>query len=108
MLDIDIEYKKGVLFVRLSGQLSRNTYRSFEINIIPLVIYQGISKIVINLDEINYIDEKGISSLKKLSKVINSEITLCTVKREIKDYISNYFKAIITSNELKALRVNKV
>ena len=49
MLDINIEFSKGVLFVRLSGNISKENVSNIEDNIISILQKSGIKYLVFNL-----------------------------------------------------------
>lgn len=115
MLEINMEYKKGILFIRLYGELTKLTISTFEEDVIPVILKHGIKYIVINLDKLNKIDLKGIEALMNLNEIINNlngKATLCSLSNENvrkklreKEYISNFYE---TSNELTALGVMKI
>lgn len=65
MLKINLEFRKGVLFVRLKGVLSRYTYKSLDDYLIPFIMHNGIKYLVYNLEAITLIDNYGKASLKK-------------------------------------------
>lgn len=115
MLEINMEYKKGILFIRLYGELVNKTINTFEEDVIPVILKHGIKYIVINLDKLNKIDLKGIESLMNVNEIINNmsgKVTLCSLSSESvksklkeKEYISYFYE---TSNELTALGVIKI
>ena len=49
MLDIDIENKKGILFVRLYGELSKKTISKWNYDVKDLMIDNGIRNVVFNI-----------------------------------------------------------
>lgn len=61
MLDIILEYRKGVLFVRLIGELSKNTSLIFYNKVIDVIKNNGINNVVLNLEYLKLIDYKGIN-----------------------------------------------
>lgn len=77
MLYMFLEHNKGILFVRLEGNLIRET--SYKINsyLIPVIIKQKIKKIVININKLEKIDLTGYEALINLrdaSKEVRGEI----------------------------------
>ncbi len=68
MLDIDIDSKMGILFVRLFGRLTKETRSKINEEVITLINNVGIQNIVLNIQNLNYIDESGIKTLKKCYK----------------------------------------
>lgn len=63
MLDINIEFRKGILFVRLSGELNKNTVGKLDEEVTSLIKDNGIRNIVFNIVELKSIDIKGINAL---------------------------------------------
>lgn len=63
MLDIDIEFKKGILFVRLTGILNKVTVSKLNNEVTDMVRDNGIRNIVFNISQIISIDIKGINAL---------------------------------------------
>lgn len=65
MLKINMEYRKGILFVRLKGNLNKYTVRSLNNYLIPVIDNNGIKYLVYNLKAVTDIDNYGKDSLKK-------------------------------------------
>lgn len=65
MLKINMEYRKGILFVRLKGNLNANTAPKFENYAIPIIKDYGIKYVVYNLSELVSLDSRGESALIK-------------------------------------------
>lgn len=115
MLEINMEFTKGILWIRLKGVLNKKTSETFEEEVIPVILKHGIKYVVINLDKLNLIDVKGIETLMSLNEVIhnlNGKTTLCSLtNKEVKDilnrkeYVCEFYE---TSNELTALEVMKI
>ncbi len=68
MLEINMEFHRGILFVELVGSLNKKTVNIFKNKIID--IFDGISNIVYDLSKLNSIDNYGIS-------VIHDSYNLC-------------------------------
>lgn len=115
MLKINMEFKKGILFIRLEGTLNKNTKEQFNNEVIALVLKDGINMIVVNLDKVNEIDLEGIKCLNELNDIVNNnkgKTTICSltnneVKTRLREHNSNnlFYE---TSNELTALGVMKL
>ncbi len=115
MLKIDMEFKKGILFIRLDGSLNKRNIEKFSNEVIPVILKHGLKYVVVNLDKVNTIDVNGIESLMELNEIVsnlNGKTTLCSltskdVKTKLKesDYNDKFFE---TSNELTALGVMKL
>lgn len=112
MLEIEMEFKKGIFFIRLMGILTKNSSKKLINECIPVILKHGIKYIVINLDKVNQIDLKGIEALMEINDIVrsnNGKTTLCSLSnKEVKRIISDYDydnSFYETSNELTALEV---
>ena len=94
-----MEYKKHVLFLRLKGNLNSNTSSYFSEYTMPIIDEYNIKYLVINLNSINTIDNKGYLSLKNSIETVKSN----KGKVLIIDNNNYYF-----DNELVALKLLKV
>ena len=65
MLEINMEFRKGILFIRLIGELNFKTAQKLENEVTELVYENGIRNLVFNLEEVTNIDMKGINALMK-------------------------------------------
>lgn len=111
MLKINMEYKKGILFVRLSGTLNRKTVKIFNSEVIPVVLKYEINKLLVNLNKLNTIDDTGIQALIELSNLVNNykgKSVVCNINDSIKSTAyfdlleTRYFEA---SDEITGLGV---
>lgn len=68
MLEIDIDSKYGILFVRLFGELTVKTRKKLN-EVKGLLINVGIKNVVFNIDNVNNLDEKGYKTLIKCYKL---------------------------------------
>ena len=94
----NIEFRKGILFIRLNGALIRRNINKFESEILPVILKQGLKYVVINLENLEYLDKNGRTSF-------------CNMSEEIKNMIKNtniYDKFFNTNNELTALELFKL
>lgn len=65
MLKINMEYRKGVLFIRLKGNLTKYTVNSLNRYLLPVITKHGIKYIVYNLAALTLIDNYGKASLQQ-------------------------------------------
>ena len=109
-----MEFRKGILFIRLQGKLNRYTVYKIEDNVIPVILKHGLKFLVINLDKLQSIDSYGIEMLIKLNELVsrwNGKTTMCSLNKYMKENINNselrskYFE---TSDELTAIEVFKI
>lgn len=63
MLDINFEFRRGVLFIRLRGILTKNTVKKLDEEVTTLIRDNGIRNVVFNVSELDKIDLRGISRL---------------------------------------------
>lgn len=63
MLNIDLEYKKGILFLRLDGILNEKTSCILKDAIKELVNKVGIKYLLINFEKLYEIDKEGITTI---------------------------------------------
>ena len=69
MLEINMEFRKGILFIRLIGALDEKTAPKLDREVTELVEEHGIRNLVFNLEEVTSIDIKGINALIENYKV---------------------------------------
>lgn len=105
MLKINMEYRKGILFVRLMGRLNKDTSYKLEDFLIKTITKHGIKYLVYNLDNLYSIDQKGIKTLQKGIKAVeknNGSVMVCSTSPtlDIKDLNVAYI-----NSELSALNL---
>lgn len=71
MLNIQMEFRKGVLFVRLYNELNSNTIDIFKKEVKEVIINSGILYVVINVSNLSSISKEGIYEIKNLKRIIN-------------------------------------
>lgn len=93
MLEINMECRKGILFIRLGGELTKDTVGKLNMEVTELIKQAGIRNIVFNVENLISIDMKGISTLfynYELCKNNKGKSMLCGVeKAAIKQKIIN-------------------
>lgn len=101
MLNINMEYIKGVLFVRLKGSLNSSNASKLIDNLIPILMNHGINKLVYNLSELSSIDEVGTKSLfMGYNTILNNYGNVLVVDNKFR---IKYFKEV--KDELSALMI---
>ncbi len=112
MLNINVEFRKGVLFIRLEGTLNYETVPNLNEEVLNVIKTNGIKYIVFNLENLYYIDIYGINAIMNHYNLVNSYngkslicgISNSTVKNKIKKSdILKYLNE--TTNELTALKL---
>jgi len=111
MLENILEYRKGYLFVRPYGMITKTTANIIEKDVIETIQKHGIHNVVWNFKHVKQIDEKGIHLLfytYELCHQNKGEIFLCEIEEEqVRHKIKNsrllrYVKE--TKNELSLLQ----
>ncbi len=110
MLKMDLEYEKGVFFVRLNGNLTRK--KTYKINnyLVPVIKKHQIKYVICNLENVKIIDEAGVDALLHVKCALKKhlgKIFLCGVNKEI---ISSLKRLHIktTLSESEALKLCEV
>ena len=60
MLNIDLEYKRGILFLRLDGVLTKSTAFILKDALKRIIQRAGIKYLLINFEKLYKIDDEGI------------------------------------------------
>lgn len=115
MIKIDMEFKKGLLFIRLTGDLNKISNSEFRNTVFPIVLKNEFKYVVLNLLNLNTIDDLGIESLIDLNHIVETwkgKTSICNLNNEeLKKKIYNsalsncYYQ---TNNELTAVGVFKI
>lgn len=115
MLNIIMEFRKGILFVRLKGKLTKDTTKEFQEDVIYRIQNNGIHNVVINVEGLEDLDLKGMNALlycyesckKNKGTALLCGITKESIKQRInKGRLCNYMFQI--NNELEALEQVKI
>lgn len=64
MLEIDMEFKKGILIVRIKGRLDINTYHQLDKELNDIVVNNGIKYLLLNITNLDYLDEYGLKVIR--------------------------------------------
>lgn len=112
MLDINMEFRKGILFIRLIGVLNEKTISKLEEEVTELVLENGIRNLVFNLEEVTSIDVKGINALLKNYKICkknDGKTLVCNLDNSLvkhRIYNSRLLKYMYeASDEISAINV---
>ena len=70
MLDIDMEFKRGILIVRLKGVLNSDTVNKLKNNLQTTIKDNGIKYVLLNLTKLLFVDNYGLESIKQNYKEI--------------------------------------
>lgn len=104
MLDINIEFTRGILFVRLKGFLDNSNIENVENKVTEIIKDGGIRFLVFNIQNLKVIN--GFDMFKKcndLVKINDGRMLLCGVEE---DSALSHFSHV--DNELLALKTISV
>jgi len=111
MLEINLEFVRGMLFVRLEGVLDNNTYTKLSDCLDTMIHEKGIKYFVVNLENLDFIDENGLQTIidRYFDVVLHDgKLVICGYNDQFRNNleISYIFEQIDkTSNELGALKL---
>lgn len=111
MLNVITEFRKGILFVRLRGDLNKNTISKLNKKVTNIVKANGISNVVFNFSNLKSIDIKGINTIfynYELCKKNDGRSFICgnndNIRKKLKkSRLINYIYE--TTDELNAMRI---
>ncbi|MBQ1496616.1 MAG: hypothetical protein IIZ40_04660 [Bacilli bacterium] len=110
MIDVNFEFERGILFVRLEGNINNKSVSSVNKNLTDIINRGGIKYLVFNIN--NALIEEEISLFDNCNKLIKNnggKLFLCGLKNKIENVISsNYDGCISVNNELSALKMISV
>lgn len=70
MLKVLMEFRKGILFVRLFGILNDSTIGEFKSEVKEVIIESGIKYVVLNTSNLEGISKEGVQEIKNLKKIL--------------------------------------
>lgn len=105
VIHTNLEYNKGVLFVRLEGFINHNI--SYKINniLVPKILEKRIKYLVFNFYDVDDIDSFGLDAILNVKCAIKTnkgKICLCEISNYIEKKIK-LLKIIKVKNELNAI-----
>ena len=107
MIDVNFEFERGILFVRLEGNIKNKSVSSVNKNLTDIINRGGIKYLVFNIN--NALIEEEISLFDNCNKNNGGKLFLCGLKNKIENVISsNYDGCISVNNELSALKMISV
>ena len=105
MLEVNLEFNKGILFARLNGDLVREQVIKINNKLLNFIINNQVRYLVYNLYNLNKIDASGINAILNTKYVIshnNGNICFC----ETPDNLKKLFKKMrinMVTDELCAI-----
>ena len=108
MLKIDIEYRKGILFVRLIGDINKSTIKDMEV-VDNMIKKAGIKYLLINLEKVAIIRPDEVSKLiSKYNNLIGDDgkLVICGYYNPMKLSINTTDDKVYLSNkEISAFNI---
>ena len=92
MLNLNFEFRKGIFFIRLIGDLNKNSYNYIEKELTQLITENKFKYIVINTNYIKTIDLAGLNYMTKLyyiTKENKSNLIICDKFKIITTLLNN-------------------
>lgn len=86
MLNINMEFRKGILFVRLVGKLDVSNCNVLDDELKSLIDGRSIKFVTFNVSELDYIDVDGINTILKYYKALSQmdgKALICGVDNEL-------------------------
>ncbi len=111
MLEMNLEFIRGMLFIRLKGKLDQNTYTKLNDCLDQMIHEKKLKYFIINLENLEKIDEKGIKTILDRYydiSVQDGRLVLCGVSRfsiSNQSLRSLFFQIEKTNNELSAFHL---
>lgn len=90
MLTISCQVNRGIIFIRLEGELTTNNFYKVAEEINYLLYKQGILAYVFNLEEVNKIDKSILGSIQnKLTEIFLKcgSVAFCGMSEKLKKMI---------------------
>ncbi len=104
MLKISFEFRKGIFFIRLIGNLNKETYKLKASELEDLIIKNKFKYIVINTNHLKEIDFTGLNYLTKIyyiTKENQSNLIICDKFNILRTLLNNNVPVI--ESELEVL-----
>lgn len=80
MLKINYEFRKGIFFIRLIGNLNNKNYKQEDIKLKEIIIENKFKYVVINTNYLKKVDMDGLNYLLEIfdvTKDIESNLVIC-------------------------------
>lgn len=84
MLDIEMEFKKGILIVRLKGILNTETIPGFKKRFEIVIKENGIKYVLLNIKQLSFIDAIGLNTIKNCYALVvknGGKLILCGINK---------------------------
>jgi stage II sporulation protein AA (anti-sigma F factor antagonist) len=108
-LSISMEVKSDVLCIRLEGELDHHTAEELRTQVTNMVEKNGIHHIVLNMEQLSFMDSSGLGVILgryKHIKSLGGEMVVCAISPAVKRLfeMSGLFKIVrLEADEERAL-----
>ena len=92
ILKINFEFRKGIFFIRLIGNLNKDTYLKNENELVELITLNKFKYVVINTNNLSSVDLAGINCITKMYYLVNenkSNLVICDKFKIISTLLNN-------------------
>ena len=91
MLKTNFEYRKGIFFIRLIGEMNKESCKSKELEIKQILTWSNFEYVVINTNFLNKIDLDGLNSIAEICSITvkQSNLVICDRFNILKKLINN-------------------
>ena len=97
MLEINFEFRKGIFFIRLIGDLNNKNYEQEDTALKHLIIDNKFKYVVINTNYLEKVDLDGLSYLLEIfyiTKTTDSNLVICDKNNIFKRLLNNNIPSI--------------
>ncbi len=102
MLNINFEFRKGIFFIRLFGNLADNTYKNKVLYLRKIIKDNRLKYVVLNTNYLKNISLDGLNYLtKNLLTIKNTNIIICDKTKIIKTLLNG--SVVTIEDELEVL-----
>ena len=103
MLKMDLEFARGILFVRLKGKLLRKNCYKINNYLSPVLKKHKIRYLIYNFIDLEDIDQTGIDAIINTKYIIKNnkgKIRMCMINQNIKEKIKKVRLARIGNEDM--------
>ncbi len=103
MLKLNFEFRKGIFFIRLIGDLNKESYRLIDDEVKELITLNKFKYIVINTNHLRNVDIDGLNYITKiyfLTRENKSNLVICDRFKVCKILFNNNVPLIASELEV--------
>lgn len=97
MLEINFEFRKGIFFIRLIGNLNNQNYKQEDRNLKDLITENNFKYVVINTNYLEKVDLDGLNYLLEIfyiTRLNKSNLVICDKNSIFKRLLNNNIPSI--------------